>query len=224
MRYQTTAVPWVVLVTFASLSCINAPCATPVIIAAIEHGEDLVETSSRIVGRAPLAALSEEVCSNESPCWIVCKEPVTGLEGGMNPRSIDAIKTIGYFTSGKGSDSMCPAAEGQSNKVQHAKRAYVNLPTDSLLFALWMIDPSCYIFYYISERRIHSFRPPPNNDDNRIPYESARGRGAAAAAGEGEREAASGAATSASSATLPPSVTCESELCVHKHNLLHAHN
>ena len=49
------------------------------------------------------------------------------------------------------------------------------LVLDSLLYVMWMIDPACYTFYYITAGKIRLFHPPPRDYEQRIPRERRAG-------------------------------------------------
>lgn len=146
---------------FALLHRVVGPAVPLKIIGAIANGEDVIDTSTRRMGIAPPTALAETTpyCSLASPCWLGAKEKLEGLDGGTQLATIDSIKLLRYYTSGKGTEAMCPADEKQSNNVAHFKRGYDNLISDSLLFALWMVDPWSHAFWYSRDGRIYIVPP-----------------------------------------------------------------
>ena len=176
---RATAVLGVLL---ALLRCVIGPAVPAPLTAAIVNGQNFRDSSTRIIGIAPLAAVAAETshCSSASPCWLCASEKIEVLDGGAQLASIDSIKLLGYYTSGKGSESMCPADESQKNKVAHDERKLKGLISDSLLFALWMVDPWSHAFWFVREGRIHIIESPPEYYDSRIPYEATRSQGAAA--------------------------------------------
>ena len=105
---RATAVLGVLL---ALLRCVIGPAVPAPLTAAIVNGQNFRDSSTRIIGIAPLAAVAAETshCSSASPCWLCASEKIEVLDGGAQLASIDSIKLLGYYTSGKGSESMCPA-------------------------------------------------------------------------------------------------------------------
>ena len=118
---RATAVLGVLL---ALLRCVIGPAVPAPLTAAIVNGQNFRDSSTRIIGIAPLAAVAAETshCSSASPCWLCASEKIEVLDGGAQLASIDSIKLLGYYTSGKGSESMCPADASQKNKVAHDER------------------------------------------------------------------------------------------------------
>ena len=115
---RATAVLGVLL---ALLRCVIGPAVPAPLTAAIVNGQNFRDSSTRIIGIAPLAAVAAETshCSSASPCWLCASEKIEVLDGGAQLASIDSIKLLGYYTSGKGSESMCPADESQEMLLSH---------------------------------------------------------------------------------------------------------
>ena len=115
---RATAVLGVLL---ALLRCVIGPAVPAPLTAAIVNGQNFRDSSTRIIGIAPLAAVAAETshCSSASPCWLCPSEKIEVLDGGAQLASIDSIKLLGYYTSGKGSESMCPADESQEMLLSH---------------------------------------------------------------------------------------------------------
>ena len=115
---RATAVLGVLL---ALLRCVIGPAVPAPLTAAIVNGQNFRDSSTRIIGIAPLAAVAADTshCSSASPCWLCASEKIEVLDGGAQLASIDSIKLLGYYTSGKGSESMCPADESQEMLLSH---------------------------------------------------------------------------------------------------------
>jgi hypothetical protein len=115
---RATAVLGVLL---ALLRCVIGPAVPAPLTAAIVNGQNFRDSSTRIIGIAPLAAVAADTshCSSASPCWLCPSEKIEVLDGGAQLASIDSIKLLGYYTSGKGSESMCPADESQEMLLSH---------------------------------------------------------------------------------------------------------
>ena len=131
----------------------------------IKDGTDVLD----IVPLAALAAREQNFCSRESPCWMAAAGSLaSGLFASVKSNAI-----LRRYAGGK-SEGSCPPADGQRTVVQHPDYSATSLVTDSLLFALWMVDPTSYFFYYIADGKVECLDPPPAHDDNRLPIESSK--------------------------------------------------
>ena len=101
-----------------------------------------------------------------SPWWIAATEKLTMTNA---PSSVLSGKIISSFTklSGRAGPLVCPEATGQSSSTARSS-APTTVLLDTLLFALWMIDPESFAFYYVTDDQWIAVVPPVTATDPAI--------------------------------------------------------
>lgn len=148
---------------------------TPVIIRAIAEALELRSGSSSGVRILDVVQCSlvipESRCSAAAPYWLSAK---TQLAFANAPLSVKSNLVISFFSGGDAGPQACSTADSQSDNFLDTSNG-VYLLTKSILFVLWMVDPTCYDFYYIREGRVVVVPPPSGVLAARVPLQGDRG-------------------------------------------------
>ena len=110
-------------------------------------------------------------CSDVMPYWLSTKAK---LNFANAPLSVKSNLVISYFSGGPDVPPLaCPRADQQTDDFLDSANG-VYLFKDPILFVLWMIDPTCYDFYYVKDGQIVVVPPPSGASSPRVPVQGDR--------------------------------------------------
>ena len=132
---------------------------------AIAGGTKLV-SYGQVLGPVSYEVLLPEHRTAQLPLWLAADDRLTMANA---PESIGSHKLLKALSAnGPPGPDACPKAVASQAKLW-ALHHYKQLIAEELLFALWMVDPESFAFYYIVGEQIAIVLPPSDPTRDRVP-------------------------------------------------------